>query len=147
GRTLATSLRATGAVVAPDPRFWCGWRGHDPCTRQQLRRDPGSPATARAYDRIRAAGTDAAGCFGADVRWPELDRLLGALRSGAPGGAGAEHELLGAFLPGLRYVHLTREDKVAQAVAWWRARHARDCTGRPGAIGAGDAAGDEIDPH
>jgi LPS sulfotransferase NodH len=140
GRLLAASLRATGAIEAPEPRFWRGWRGHEPDLRQQLHRDPCSAGAMAGYDRIRAAGTGPEGVFGAEVQWHELDRLLGTLapargRSGAAGparGPGrAEHELLRAFLPGLRYVHLTREDKAAQAVAWSRARHARDNAARP----------------
>jgi LPS sulfotransferase NodH/GT2 family glycosyltransferase len=167
GRVLASSLRATGLVVPPDPRFWCGWRGHDLRTRQLLRRHPATAAAAGTYERVRAGGTGPSGAFGAAVRWPELDRLLDALRAAAepvatgrpqggaaPGGgrppcAGAtEHDLLRGFLPGLRYVHLTREDKAAQAVAWWRARHARDRTGRPGGAPApaGPGGPENIDP-
>jgi LPS sulfotransferase NodH len=130
GQLLARGLRDTGVVAAPEPWFWAGWRGHDACTRQQLRQGPETVAAAGTLTAIRAAGSaaDSDLGFGAEVRWPELVQLLAALRlrPDGPGAAAGDEELLAAYLPGLRFVHLTREDKAAQAVAWWHGRHGRD---------------------
>ena len=48
--------------------------------------------------------------------WPRLESAAAA----------TDHEVLAAAFPGLRYVWLRREDKVRQAISWWRA----DSTGQ-----------------
>jgi trehalose 2-sulfotransferase len=53
--------------------------------------------------------------FGAKLMWTHLLDLADRLERPADGA------LLGERLPGLRYVHVTRADKVAQAVSLWRA--------------------------
>src|SRR5205807_2504806 len=51
----------------------------------------------------------------------------------------ADHELITQFLPDVRYVHLTRADKVAQAISWHRALQTLDWwdLGRPRPARAG----------
>lgn len=78
-----------------------------------------------AYDRYLdwalQAGTTPNGVFGAKLMWGYLGDFVQLLR-GIDGLHGlAVPELLGRVFPGLRYVQITREDKVRQAVSLWRA--------------------------
>jgi LPS sulfotransferase NodH len=77
------------------------------------------------YDRYLAwaigEGTTPNGVFGAKLMWGYLGDFAQLLR-GIDGMAGlAVPELLDRAFPGLRYVRITREDKVRQAVSLWRA--------------------------
>src|SRR3954468_521056 len=81
--------------------------------------EPGS------YDRYLAwaldAGTTPNGVFGAKLMWGYLGDFATLLR-GIEGNAGrAVPELLAAAFPRLRYVQITRHDKVRQAVSLWKA--------------------------
>jgi LPS sulfotransferase NodH len=148
GEVLARGLRATGALAAPEPWFWAGWRGHDACTRQQLRQGPDTVAAAGTLAAIRAAAAavDPDRGFAAEVRWGELTQVLAALRLAAGPADAGDEALLAGFLPGVRFVHLTRDDKAAQAVAWWHGRHGRDrCRRGPHALD-GSARRFALDP-
>ncbi len=77
------------------------------------------------YDRYLAwaldAGTTPNGVFGAKLMWGYLGDFATLLR-GIEGNAGrAVPELLATAFPGLRYVQITRQDKVRQAVSLWKA--------------------------
>jgi LPS sulfotransferase NodH len=77
------------------------------------------------YDRYLAwayeHGTTANGVFGAKLMWGYLGDFAELLR-GIDGMAGLPvPELLSRTFPGLRYVQITREDKVRQAVSLWKA--------------------------
>ena len=81
--------------------------------------EPGS------YDRYLAwaldAGTTPNGVFGAKLMWGYLGDFAALLR-GIDGNAGRPvPELLEAAFPNLRYVQITRQDKVRQAVSLWKA--------------------------
>jgi LPS sulfotransferase NodH len=81
--------------------------------------EPGS------YDRyLRWAldqGTTPNGVFGAKLMWGYLGDFATLLR-GIEGNAGrAVPELLATTFPNLRYVQITRKDKVRQAVSLWKA--------------------------
>jgi LPS sulfotransferase NodH len=78
-----------------------------------------------SYDRYLAwaleQGTTPNGVFGAKLMWGYLGDFAALLR-GIDGNAGrAVPELLDASFPHLRYVQITRHDKVRQAVSLWKA--------------------------
>ncbi len=81
-----------------------------------------------AFERIIEEGATPNGVFGAKIQWWQLLQLIQRLRE-LPEfrGVGAA-ELLQHWLPGARYIRLTRRDKVRQAVSclkalqtdiWW----------------------------
>jgi trehalose 2-sulfotransferase len=77
------------------------------------------------YDRYLEwaleAGTTPNGVFGAKLMWGYLGDFVQLLR-GIDGLQGLPvPELRARVFPGLRYVQITREDKVRQAVSLWRA--------------------------
>jgi trehalose 2-sulfotransferase len=81
--------------------------------------DPGVPERAFDWDGVLRAGTTPNGVFAAKVMWSHLDDLRLRLRGGA----------LEDILPGLRFVRVSRGDRVAQAVSLWIAiqtQHWRD---------------------
>jgi trehalose 2-sulfotransferase len=80
---------------------------------------------ADTYDRYLAwaldQGTTPNGVFGAKLMWGYLGDFADLLR-GIDGMAGLPiPELLARAFPGLRYVQMTRRDKVRQAVSLWKA--------------------------
>ena len=75
----------------------------------------------RYLDWALEQGTTANGVFGAKLMWGYLGDFAALLR-GIEGNAGRPvPELLGRVFPGLRYVQITRRDKVRQAVSLWKA--------------------------
>ncbi len=77
------------------------------------------------YDRYLAwaieQGTTPNGVFAAKLMWGYLGDFAELLR-GIEGMAGRPlPELLGRAFPGLRYIQITRQDKVRQAVSLWKA--------------------------
>ncbi len=71
--------------------------------------DPGTPERAFDWDAVLRAGTTANGVFGAKIMYGHLEDLWPRL-----GGRALED-----VLPGLRYVRVSRGDRVAQAVSLW----------------------------
>lgn len=91
------------------------------------------PAT---YDRYLAwaleQGTTANGVFGAKLMWGYLGDFAQLLR-GIDGLAGlAIPDLLARVFPDLRYVRITRDDKVRQAVSLWKAVQTQAWSSEPG---------------
>jgi trehalose 2-sulfotransferase len=89
------------------------------------------------YDRYLAwaleEGTTPNGVFGAKLMWGYLGDFAQLLR-GIEGMAGRPlPELLARAFPGLRYVQITREDKVRQAVSLWKAVQTQAWKHEPGA--------------
>jgi trehalose 2-sulfotransferase len=89
------------------------------------------------YDRYLAwaleEGTTPNGVFGAKLMWGYLGDFAQLLR-GIEGMAGRPMpELLARAFPGLRYVQITREDKVRQAVSLWKAVQTQAWKHEPGA--------------
>jgi len=82
--------------------------------------DPGAPDSSDPIPHALAEGTTANGVFAGKLMWTHLHDL--AARLGRPAGAA----LLAERFPDPRYVHVTREDKVAQAVSLWRAVQTRE---------------------
>jgi trehalose 2-sulfotransferase len=89
------------------------------------RPEPNPLWSAATYDRYLAwaleEGTTPNGVFAAKLMWGYLGDFVELLH-GIDGLAGLPvPELLGRVFPDLRYVRITREDKVRQAVSLWRA--------------------------
>src|SRR3984885_2182235 len=88
------------------------------------------------YDRYLAwaleRGTTPNGVFGAKLMWGDLGDFAQLLR-GVEGMADrALPELLGRAFPGLRYIQITRENKVRQAVSLWKAVQTQTWKREPG---------------
>ena len=126
-------LESTGLAGRPESYF------RDPDEQQWADRwgIPGPADPAFDYPTFvraaRAAGTTPNGVFGAKLMWGTLDELVAKL---APGTAGADLTVLESAFGALRFVHLRREDVLAQAVSWLRAEQTRTWwTGDPGGTG------------
>jgi LPS sulfotransferase NodH len=81
--------------------------------------DPGTPDPGDPIPQALAKGTTDNGVFAAKLMWTHLLDL--AERLGRP----ADAALLRERFPDPRYVHVTRRDKIAQAVSLWRAVQTR----------------------
>src|SRR3954470_11984778 len=81
-----------------------------------------SPETYDRYlDCVLEQGTTPNGVFGAKLMWGYLGDFADLLR-GIEGMAGlAVPDLLDRAFPALRYIQITREDKIRQAVSLWKA--------------------------
>src|SRR5690242_19422763 len=96
-----------------------------------------------AYDRyldwVLAQGTTPNGVFGAKLMWGYLGDFAALLR-GIDGMAGlGVPDLLDRAFPGLRYIQITREDKIRQAVSLWKAVQTQAWRQEGGAGGAAAA--------
>jgi LPS sulfotransferase NodH len=91
------------------------------------------PETYDQYlDWALQEGTTPNGVFGAKLMWGYLGDFAELLR-GIEGMAGWPlPELLGRAFPGLRYVQITRQDKVRQAVSLWKAVQTQAWKREPG---------------
>jgi LPS sulfotransferase NodH len=91
------------------------------------------PETYDQYlDWALQEGTTPNGVFGAKLMWGYLGDFAELLR-GIEGMAGRPlPELLGRAFPGLRYVQITRQDKVRQAVSLWKAVQTQAWKREPG---------------
>ncbi len=79
----------------------------------------GASSDAEFLQRVLAEGTTPNGVFAAKVHWHQFEFLAGKLR--AVHGDARMLDLLRRTFPDLRYVFLTRRDKVRQAVSYYRA--------------------------
>lgn len=122
GSTLLCSLlRSTGVAGRPESYFR---QPDEPswADRWRIPRDPAGSFDYRDYLRAAvAAGATPNGVFGARVMWGTLDELVGKLGAAHPELAGADLDLLTSAFGRTRFVHLWRDDPVAQAVSWARA--------------------------
>jgi trehalose 2-sulfotransferase len=77
------------------------------------------------YDQYLAwaleQGTTSNGVFGAKLMWGYLGDFAELLRGIEGMGARPLPDLLGRAFPGLRYIQITRENKIRQAVSLWKA--------------------------
>lgn len=126
---LAQGLRATRIAGRPEEFFWG-------VLRDQFAERWSLPANATDdvfLGRVRREGATPNGVFGCKVHWPqfvELDTMLRRREDGESGGDDAPSwqqwplpiaDRIDRYLPGVRYVHLTRRDKTAQAISLYRA--------------------------
>jgi LPS sulfotransferase NodH len=75
---------------------------------------------AEYFEQALAAGTTPNGVFGAKVLWHQFEHLLVQLRR-VQGNGLSDPELLRRTFPDLRYIFLTRRDKLRQAISYDRA--------------------------
>lgn len=105
---------------APDEQAWAA--------RWQLA--PGFGYASFVAAAIRAGRTDN-GVFGAKLMWGTLDEVVAKLATG-----GTDLDALTAAFGRLRFVHLWRDDVLAQAVSWLRAEQTTSWfAGDPGGNG------------
>jgi trehalose 2-sulfotransferase len=130
---LCALLEGTGVAGKPEESFERLWRTglprqpreyfddvDDPGVLDLLApTDPGAADRSDPFPPALERGTTPNGVFAAKLMWTHLLDL--AERSERP----ADPTLLEERLPELRYVHVTRADKVAQAVSLWRAVQTR----------------------
>lgn len=70
----------------------------------------------------KAGGT---GVFGTKLHWSHVEPFLARLRRLRGARGLSDGRLIEAVLPAPRYISLTRDDMLAQAVSWWRAKVTR----------------------
>lgn len=92
--------------------------------------DPAAADLERELPRFLAEGTTPNGVFGAKMMWGYLDDALRRLGSSAV--APDAPAALEAALGPLRYVYVSRRDKVDQAVSLWRAVQTRAWSAQDG---------------
>ncbi len=77
----------------------------------------GITAASDYFPRIMAGGTSANGIFGAKLHWHQFGHLMTKVRQREASDA-PDSDLLRRMFPDLRYVFLTRRNKVRQAVSY-----------------------------
>ena len=109
---LAHALDSTGIAGRPQEYF-------DPNFEELWLERLGISSDAEFFEKILPEGTTPNGVFAAKVHWHQFEYLARKLR--AVHGGGPILDLLRDTFPDLRYVFLTRRDKVRQAVSYYRA--------------------------
>jgi LPS sulfotransferase NodH len=121
GSTLLCGLlRSTGIASRPESYF----RRDDLCDYADRWEVPQAADGVVDTTYVRAAvaaGRTTNGVFGARIMWGTMTELTDALRYAADGSTASDVELLTGAFGRLRFVHLRRDDTVAQAVSWARA--------------------------
>jgi trehalose 2-sulfotransferase len=123
-------LKETGLPRRPREYFW-GLRSTevlrllppDSQLDRELRRSPewSRDDYGRHFAAALRRGTTPNGVFGAKLMWSYFGDFMELMR-GIPRFAGmGDGSLLAAAFPGLRYVFVSRNDKVRQTVSLWRA--------------------------
>ena len=111
---LADSLANSGIAGKPSDYF-------DVAESERRMGDWEIASFSEYLDAVVANSTTTNGVFGTKMMWNDFERFRSNLRTASAGGSWTDSELLDRTFPGLRYVWLRREDKVRQAVSWWRA--------------------------
>ncbi|GAB3435645.1 Stf0 family sulphotransferase [Flindersiella endophytica] len=124
---LCGLLRSTGVAGRPESYFRLP-NEQDWADRWQLARD--ADGRFGYDDYVRAAIADGStpnGVFGGRVMWGTLDEMVAKLAVVHPelAGARAGLDLLERAFGRTRFVHLRRDDTVAQAVSWARAEQTK----------------------
>jgi trehalose 2-sulfotransferase len=122
GWLLCHALEDTGVLGGPAEYFHRG--------DEEFWRDRWAATTEDAFlQELRERPTTANGVWGSKMMWNYFAEALARLRAwprlGLEPGV-SDPDVLAAAFPGLRYVWLRRQDKVRQAISWWRA----DATGQ-----------------
>jgi LPS sulfotransferase NodH len=110
---LAEALESTRIAGRPKEYY-------DPNFEERWLRELGISADSEYLKKMLLAGTTSNGVYGAKVHWHQFVHLTTKLRQLKPGGLPDLENLRAAF-PELRYVFLTRRDKVRQAVSYYKA--------------------------
>jgi LPS sulfotransferase NodH len=110
---LAEALESTQLAGTPREYF-------DPIFEKHWLKTLSISADTEYFEKILSAGTTHNGVFGAKVHWHQFEHLTTKLRL-IHGSGETDLELLRRTFPDLRYVFLTRRDKVRQAVSYYRA--------------------------
>jgi LPS sulfotransferase NodH len=111
---LAHLLASTGVAGHPSEWFW----------REDVERNTkawGVTSWDEYLDRVLERATTPNGVLGAKVMWGYLDDLLFRLRIRTRSYDAPDLAVLASVFPRPRFVWLTREDTVAQAVSWAKA--------------------------
>lgn len=136
---LVESLRATGQAgepeeffqylpstsLAPQPRQWFEGVTDESVLRLLAPLKPGTRATETSAEwrsRILDAGRTANGVWGGKLMWNQTPLLVDRA-AGLPDRSGSDllsalHDVLGKDV---LFVHVSRQDRIAQAVSMWRA--------------------------
>ncbi len=91
---------------------------------EPFRRDVVPGLTRRGFDDYLVGCTRHArgtGALGIKLQWDQIEVFLHLLRLRRGLGEATDAEVLAAVFPEPRYLYVTREDTLAQAVSWWRA--------------------------
>ena len=124
GWLLGEALRETG--IAGIPEEWCNTNPHG-TNETQLAASWGvePPERSGSYkqylEKMHANGTTANGVFGLRIQFSDLELLSSKLRATPEYSQLGLREIMPQAFPNLRYIWLTRRDKVRQAVSYARA--------------------------
>jgi len=113
GFLLAEALESTRIAGRPREYF-------DPVFKEHWSSRLAIKSDTEYYENVMTAGTTPNGVFGAKVLRHQFEHLLSKLRL-IEGHDLSDLELLERVFPDLRYVFLTRKDKIRQAVSYDRA--------------------------
>jgi trehalose 2-sulfotransferase len=129
-REYFEALKETGVPRRPREYFW-GLRSPEvfrllPAESELDRSSEQAPTWnrddyARHLEASLDAGTTPNGIFGAKLMWGYFGDFMELMRGIPRFGGMGDGSLLSAAFPGLRYVFVSRNDKVRQAVSLWRA--------------------------
>ena len=110
---LCEALGNTGLAGIPGEYFWD--EGH-------WARKWGTTCYTDYLHEVIERSTTGNRVFGTKVMWGYFDAFVQRVRETPEYGrhGGSSHELLGQLFPGLRYIWITRRDKVRQAVSFWK---------------------------
>ncbi len=116
---LCEALELTGVAGCPDEYFLPWQLAADAAQR----RDPSGPdePPAGRVESCLAQGTTPNGVFAAKVMWSQMSAAAATLRAARGTPEATEAQVFAATFPTLRYVHITRRDRIAQAVSWAKA--------------------------
>ena len=117
---LCHALEDSGVLGRPAEYFH---RGDEPFWRGRWRIS-GAASEDAFLCAVQRQPVTPNGVWGAKMMWNYLDDAVARLRAWPRLGAAADAgdpEVLAAAFPGLRYLWLRREDKLRQAISWWRA--------------------------
>ena len=124
---LICSIERTGSSLLADDLARTRVAGHPreyfhPGFLQDLALRSKSSAYMKYFREIIQAGTTANGVWGGKMPWSHMESLMAGLRK-APEHQGVNApSIMESIFPNLRYIWLTRRDKVRQAVSLLKAR-------------------------
>lgn len=129
---LCHALEDTGGLGRPAEYFH---RGDEPLWRGRW-----GAASEDAFLRaVQREPVTPNGVWGAKMMWNYLADAVARLRARPQLGVTADTadpQVLAAAFPGLRYVWLRRENKLRQAISWWRAAETGQYGLAPGQVAA-----------